>query len=101
MEMMRFESYFFQLRNGTPVFRKRFLVFRKSDSKLKSKTFKTSTDCHIKHADLSNGDLFQKLRDCNKIRTHNHLVRERTLSHLTKLAKYGTVHLAVCFDHVT
>ena len=31
---------------------------------------------------LSNED-----RDCNWTRTHNHLVRKRTLNHLTKLAK--------------
>ena len=28
----------------------------------------------------------RKIRDCNWIRTHNHLVRKRTLSHLAKLA---------------
>ena len=34
----------------------------------------------------SNGKLY-KASDCNRIRTHNHLIRKRTLNHLAKLAK--------------
>ena len=30
----------------------------------------------------------QGLSDCNRTRTHNHLVRKRTLNHLAKLAKW-------------
>ena len=49
------------------------------------------------------------LSDCNGIRTHKHLIRERTLNHLAKLAKWWavlwvlicTVHLTVCCYHVT
>ena len=29
--------------------------------------------------------LFRMISDCNGIRIHNHLVRKRTLNHLTKL----------------
>ena len=32
-------------------------------------------------------DVVLFLIDCNWTRTHNHLVRKRTLNHLTKLAK--------------
>ena len=31
--------------------------------------------------------LIKALHDCNRIRTHNHLIRKRTLNHLAKLAK--------------
>ena len=49
MEMMCFQSQYFQLKNNTPVFRKRFLFSRKFVSKLKVlKIFKIFTDCHIK-----------------------------------------------------
>ena len=53
------------------------------------------------------------LSDCNWTRTHNQLVRKRTLNHLAKLAKnflndwavvwvlICTVHLIVCSYHVT
>ena len=50
------------------------------------------------------------LSDSNGTRIHNHLVRKRTTNHLAKLAKYNwselwvlicTVHLAVCYYHVT
>ena len=47
-------------------------------------------------------------RDSNVIRTHNHLVCKRTLNHLAKLAKWAvlwalicTVHLTVCYYHIT
>ena len=49
-------------------------------------------------------------RDSNWTRTHNHLVRKRTLNHLPKLAKNDwavlwviicTVYLTVCSCHVT
>ena len=48
------------------------------------------------------------LSDSNVIRTHNHLVRKRTLNHLAKLAKWlsllwvliCTVHLTVGYCHV-
>ena len=47
--------------------------------------------------------------ESNEIRTHNHLVRKRTLNHLVKLANdwavlwvlICTVHLTVCYYHVT
>ena len=35
MEMLRFQSYYFQLKNGTPVFWKGFAIFRKLVLKLK------------------------------------------------------------------
>ena len=51
------------------------------------------------------------LSDCNGTWTHKHLVCKRTLNHLAKLAKWlssvllwvliRTVHLSVCFYHVT
>ena len=46
------------------------------------------------------------LSECNWTRTHNHLVRKRTLNHLAKLAKWlswvvSTVYLTVCSCHVT
>ena len=36
---------------------------------------------------LNKVPLLNILSDCNGIRTHNHLVRKRTLNHLAKLAK--------------
>ena len=30
-----------------------------------------------------------EISDSNKMRTHNYLVRKRTLNHLAKLANYG------------
>ena len=35
----------------------------------------------------NNNNELISLSDCNWTRTHNHLVRKRTLKHLTKLAK--------------
>ena len=57
-----------------------------------------SLSCHICSAS-----------DCKGNRTHNHLVRKRTLNHLAKLtiwlrwiaSTYCTVHLTVCSYHVT
>ena len=48
----------------------------------------------------------QTERNCNETRTHNHLVRKRTLNHLAKLEKWfscvmSTVHLTVCSYYVT
>ena len=46
MVILRFQSRYFQLRNETPVFRKRF-SFSRNYMKVKVlKTFKTSSDCH-------------------------------------------------------
>ena len=50
IEMLRFESLYFQLKNSTSVFWKysSILVFPKSFFKVKvMKTFKMSSDCHI------------------------------------------------------
>ena len=61
MEMMYFQSQRFQLKNGTPVFSKKFPFFRKFLSKLKYwKRLKLSLIVTWKHADLSNGGLFWK-----------------------------------------
>ena len=49
MEMLRFQFLYFQLKNSTPVFWERFLFFRKLVSMFELlKTFKFSSDCHIK-----------------------------------------------------
>ena len=48
MEMMRFQSLYFQLKNGTPVFLKKVSVFHKICFEVRVlKSFKISTDCHI------------------------------------------------------
>ena len=48
-------------KNGYPSFLKKVFVFQKICFKVEvMKTFKFSTDCHIKHADLPNGGLFLK-----------------------------------------
>ena len=51
-----------------------------------------------------NSENYMLIRDCNWIRTQNHLVRIRTLDHLVKLAVFWvlicTVHLTVCSCHV-
>ena len=61
MEMMCFQSQWFQLKNGTPVFWKRFSFSRKFVSNLKYwKRLKLSMTATLKHADLSNGGLFRK-----------------------------------------
>ena len=45
MEMLRFQSFYFQLKNG---FLKKFFVFQKIWFKVKVlPTFKIPTDCHI------------------------------------------------------
>ena len=52
---------------------------------------------------------YLKLSDSNEIVTHNHSVRKRTFNNLAKLTKwlscvvstYLSVHLAVCYYHVT
>ena len=48
------------------------------------------------------------IRDCNRTRSHNNLVRKRTPNHLTKLAKWLSCIMNtylyrafVCFYHVT
>ena len=43
--------------------------------------------------DTSNYEVKRPLSDCNRTRTHNHLVRKRTLNHLAKLAKWLSVRL--------
>ena len=43
--------------------------------------------------DTSNYEVKRPLSDCNGTRTHNHLVRKRTLKHLAKLAKWLSVRL--------
>ena len=49
MEMLRFQSQYFQLKSSTLVFLKRARVFQKIYFKFKVlKTFKISSDCHIK-----------------------------------------------------
>ena len=49
MEVMRFQSQWFQLKNGTPVLLKNVFVFQKICFKVKVlKTFKIFIDCHIK-----------------------------------------------------
>ena len=49
MEMWRFQFLYFQLKNSTPVFWERFLFFRKRVLMFELlKTFKFSSDCHIK-----------------------------------------------------
>ena len=49
MEMLCFQSDYFQLKNGTPVFCKGFCVFQKICFKVKvPKTFKISSHYHIK-----------------------------------------------------
>ena len=55
------------------------------DSAKKSTTdaIKTSSKRAIQKTVEAEGDLF----NCNGIRTHNHLVCERTLNHLAKLTK--------------
>ena len=59
--MMYFQSYWFQLKNGTPVIWKRFSFSRKIVSKLKYwKRLKFSLIFTWKHADLWNGGLFWK-----------------------------------------
>ena len=47
MEMMRFQSSYFELKNGTAVFWKSFSFSRKFATKLKHwQSFKVSTDLH-------------------------------------------------------
>ena len=61
MEMLRFQSNYFQLKNVSPVFWKKFLFFRKFV--LKSKYWKRSKFPVIvtqKHADASSRGLFWK-----------------------------------------
>ena len=41
----------------------------------------------VKETLAQNRSEIGNLSDCNGIRTNNHLVRKRTLNHLTKLAK--------------
>ena len=61
MEMMRFQSYCFQLKNPTPVSWKSFSFSRKSVSELKYwNCSKFSVTVTLKHADLSNEGLFWK-----------------------------------------
>ena len=36
--------------------------------------------------------------DCNWTRTHNHLVRKRTLNHLAKLASHLNFRFRACFE---
>ena len=40
-----------------------------------------------------NREYIEGLNDCNGTRTHNHLVRKRTLNHLASLAKWLSVRL--------
>ena len=54
MEIMRFQSSYFQLKNSNPVFWKRYSFSRKSGFKV-LKTFKISTDCLIKTCNLPEG----------------------------------------------
>ena len=64
MEMMCFQSYWFQLKSATPAFLRKSLVFQKIKVNVNVKvnvlkTLKTFTDCNInEHADLSNVGLF-------------------------------------------
>ena len=61
MEVMRFQSYCFQMKNRTPVFWKMFSFSRKFVSKLKYwKCSKFPLIATLKHADLSNEGLFWK-----------------------------------------
>ena len=49
MEMMCFQSYWFQLKNNTPVFGKKAFAFQKICFRVKVlNTFETFTDYHIK-----------------------------------------------------
>ena len=48
MEMMCFQSQWFQVKNGTPGFWKRSSFSRKFVSKLSIENVETFTDCHIK-----------------------------------------------------
>ena len=49
MKMMSFQCKWFQPKNSTPVFGKRFSFSRKFAFKVKVlKTFETFTNCHIK-----------------------------------------------------
>ena len=45
MKIMRFQSYYFQLKNGTPVFEKYFCFSENFFKAEALKTFKTSIDC--------------------------------------------------------
>ena len=61
MKVMRFQSYYFQLEKGTPLFLKKFLFRRRSISKLKYwKRSKVPLIVSLKHTDLSNRKLFWK-----------------------------------------
>ena len=61
MEMMRFQSWYFQLKNGTPVFSKMFSFFKKFVLKFRCwKRSKFSLIVTSKHANLSNGGLIWK-----------------------------------------
>ena len=44
---------------------------------------------------LETGAKSEVLSDCNGTRTHNHLIRKRTLNHLAKLAKWLIVRLRI------
>ena len=69
--------------------RKRFRVNLHSIVCLNVKELLARSTCHI-----------WSLSDSNVIRTHNHLVRKRTLNHLAKLA-VCSVHLTLYVYHVT
>ena len=48
MKMLHFQSYYFQLKNSTPVFLKKVFVFEKLGSKVKLlRMFKIFRDFHI------------------------------------------------------
>ena len=59
---------------------------------------------NVKEVLARNRDDNWSLSDCNGNRTHNHLVRKRTLNHLTKLAKWlscvVSTYLYGAYDYV-
>ena len=57
---MRFQSYCFQQKNDTPVFWKGFRFPENLFQSSSIENIQTSSYCHLKKADLSNGRLFWK-----------------------------------------
>ena len=55
--------------------------------------YKDISDDVDNRIDTSNYEVKRPLSDCNGTRTHNHLVRKRTLNPLAKLAKWLSVRL--------
>ena len=58
----------------------------------------TNICLNVKELPARNKRDIWSLSDCNGIRTHNHLVRKRTLNHLAKLAKwFGCVEITYLY----